>query len=197
MRSFGGGSRRVAQSGRLLVLASLLLVGTGLGTFPARADDCDPLGLGVCPTETPTVDPARAYQDLPVDVPSEVTSLVPGGGEDSGQGGGAQPGSGGSSESGTRQGQSTGGGPGVGTSGEGAKGGVDSSVTGGSGTGGTAAPNHSTLAFAAKRAVDLARAFSIPLGLAALLVVLFGAATRGPGRLEKLEEFGDGSVYKL
>lgn len=54
-----------------------------------------------------------------------------------------------------------------------------------------------TITEAAERVAELAAPFAIPLSLAVVALLLLGAAVRGPGRLSKLDEFGDGAVFRL
>lgn len=179
--------RRPRRGGAAFVLS---VTGAAIAVFvlsgTALAVDCDLLQpVGVCPT--PTVDvplPTPTLDDLPVDdllngdddsgepTPARTGSAQPEDSDDQGAGGtGAKSGGGG-----------TGSGSGAGDTSE---------------AGAPAVGSPPMLVLAAKRAAGLAKTFAIPLGLAALILVLFWAASRGPGRLEKLDEFGDGSVYKL
>lgn len=54
-----------------------------------------------------------------------------------------------------------------------------------------------SVAVAAERVTELAAPLAIPMSLAMIAFLLLGAAARGPGRLTKLEEYGDGGVYRL
>lgn len=50
---------------------------------------------------------------------------------------------------------------------------------------------------AIRRMTELLKPFALPLSLSVMALLLLVAASRGPGRLDKLEQYGDGAIYRI